>query len=281
MRLVSFRHEGRSSFGAVVDGRVVDLGERSHHRSLAAALEAGGIAELQRLAAGALPGLALDAVELLPPITDPGKIICVGLNYAPHILESGREMPKHPALFVRFPESLVGHDQPLRAPRVSERFDYEGELAFVVERRASRVAEADALAHVAGYACFNDGSVRDWQRHTGQFTAGKNFRQSGAFGPWLVTADEIPDPAALTLATRVSGEELQRARTGELVFGVPALIAYITTFIDLLPGDVVATGTPGGVGNYQEPQRFVRPGDVVEVEISGIGVLRNEVIADD
>ncbi len=204
------------------------------------------------------------------------KILCVGVNYRPHIAEMGREVPDHPVVFTRFPASLVGDGEPLLRPQVSEQYDFEGELAVVIGRPARHVPREDALAYVAGYCCFMDGSVRDWQRHTSQFTPGKNFDRSGAIGP-MVAATDIPDPAVLELTTRVNGEAMQRGRVADLVFDVPTLIAYCSTFTELLPGDVIATGTPGGVGAARTPAVWLRSGDVVEVEIDGIGVLRNPV----
>lgn len=204
------------------------------------------------------------------------KILCVGVNYRPHIEEMGREVPDYPVVFIRFSSSLVGPDEPVIRPRVSEQFDFEGELAVVIGKTARHVQRAHALEHVAGYCCFLDGSVRDWQRHTGQFTAGKNFDRSGAIGP-MVPVAEIPDPAALQLTTRVNGELMQQGRVSDLVFDIPSLIEYCSTFTELRSGDIIATGTPGGVGAARRPPVWLRDGDLVEVEIPGIGVLRNPV----
>ncbi|MDJ0711841.1 MAG: fumarylacetoacetate hydrolase family protein [Woeseiaceae bacterium] len=205
-----------------------------------------------------------------------GRVLCVGVNYRPHIEEMGREVPDYPVVFVRFPESLVGDGEPIIRPAVSEQFDFEGELAVIIGRDAHRVSRAAALDYVAGYSCFMDGSVRDWQRHTTQFTPGKNFNRSGALGP-LVPASEIPDPSVLELTTRVNGEVMQQARVADLVFDVPALIEYCSTFTTLKRGDVIATGTPGGVGAARRPPVWLAHGDRVEVEISHIGVLANPV----
>jgi 2-keto-4-pentenoate hydratase/2-oxohepta-3-ene-1,7-dioic acid hydratase in catechol pathway len=201
----------------------------------------------------------------------------VGINYLEHIHEMGRDKPDYPTLFVRFPDTLVGHREPVVRPRVSAEYDYEGELAIVIGRAARQVRAADALAHVAGYTCLLDGSVRDWQRHTTQFTPGKNFPATGGCGPWLVTTDEIPDPARLELRTRVNGEVLQAAPTSDLCFGVQQIIEYCSGFCQLNPGDIIATGTPSGVGFARQPPRWLTPGDVVEVEISGIGILTHTV----
>jgi 2-keto-4-pentenoate hydratase/2-oxohepta-3-ene-1,7-dioic acid hydratase in catechol pathway len=197
----------------------------------------------------------------------------------PHIREMGRERPDKPVLFTRFAASVVGHGQPLVKPLASEQFDFEGELAVIIGRRARRVSRERALDYVAGYSCFNDGSVRDFQRHSAQFTPGKNFHASGAFGPWLVTTDEVPDPRALRLTTRLNGEVVQDESVGELCFDVPALIEYCSIFAQLEPGDVIVTGTPGGVGAGRKPPLWMKPGDTIEVEIEGIGKLSNTLAA--
>ncbi len=204
------------------------------------------------------------------------KILCVGVNYRPHIEEMGRDIPDYPVVFVRFPGSLVGDGEPLIRPRVSEQFDFEGELAVVIGKTARHVPKSDAYDFIAGYCCFMDGSVRDWQRHTGQFTAGKNFERSGAIGP-LVSAAHIEDPETLHLTTRVNGKVMQEGRIADLVFDIPTLVAYCSTFTELQPGDIIATGTPGGVGAARKPPVWLRDGDLVEVEISCLGVLRNPV----
>lgn len=204
------------------------------------------------------------------------KILCVGVNYRPHIEEMGREIPEYPVVFVRFPDSLVNDGEALIRPRVSEQFDFEGELGIVIGKRARYVPKADAWDFIAGYCCFMDGSVRDWQRHTSQFTAGKNFERSGAIGP-MVPALEIGEPGALRLTTRVNGTIMQQGRIADLVFDIPTLIEYCSTFTELQPGDVIATGTPGGVGAARKPPAWLRDGDLVEVEIPGLGVLSNPV----
>lgn len=204
------------------------------------------------------------------------KILCVGVNYRPHIEEMGREIPEYPVVFVRFESSLVGDGEPVIRPGVSEQFDFEGELAVIIGKPARHVSRENALDFVAGYCCFLDGSVRDWQRHTGQFTAGKNFDRSGAIGP-MVPAAEIGDPAVLELITRVNGEVMQRGCVSDLVFDIPILLEYCSTFTELRPGDVIATGTPGGVGAARKPPVWLKDGDLVEVEISGLGVLSNPV----
>jgi 2-keto-4-pentenoate hydratase/2-oxohepta-3-ene-1,7-dioic acid hydratase in catechol pathway len=284
MKLVSFVAAGRPGYGVVKDGGLVDLGRRFGDRgpaTLRALLAAGALTEAERAAreAGA-PDLPLEGLEFAPVIPDPDKIICVGLNYRDHVAETGRTETPNPALFGRFAGSQVGHLRPLVKPKVSDKFDYEGELAVVIGKGGRHIPAERALEHVAGYACYNEGSVRDWQMHTSQYLAGKTFAGTGAFGPWLVTADEIPDPSKLTLETRLNGQVVQRTTTDLMITPVPAQIAYISTVLPLLPGDVIVSGTPGGVGAKRQPPLWMRPGDVAEVEISGIGVLRNPVVAE-
>ncbi len=281
MKLISFIVGGRPSFGAVKDDGVVDLGTRmAGCTTLRLLLEAGRIAEAARLATSAAPDHPLEKISFAPVIPDPGKIICVGLNYRDHVAETGRTVTEKPALFARFACSQVGHLQPIVKPKVSDDFDYEGELALVVGKGGRHIPADRALDHIAGYSCYNEGSIRDWQRHTSQFLAGKTFAESGSFGPWLVTTDEIPDPSKLTLQTRLNGKVVQDTTTDLLITAIPELIAYISTVCPLVPGDVIVTGTPGGVGAKRTPPLWMRPGDTVEVEISGIGTLRNRVIAE-
>lgn len=222
----------------------------------------------------------LDQLQWLPPITEPRRILCIGVNYATHAAESDRAPTgtEHPVVFTRFPSSLVGHEQPLIRPRASTAFDWEGELAVVIGRRARHVDAADAHRMIGGWSCFNDGTLRDFQRHTSQFIPGKNFDDSGSFGPWIVTPDELPDASALDIATTVNGQTMQHASTSDLIHPIDRLIAYCSTFTTLEPGDVIATGTPGGVGYARTPPIFLVPGDVVEVTIEGIGTLRNTVV---
>jgi 2-keto-4-pentenoate hydratase/2-oxohepta-3-ene-1,7-dioic acid hydratase in catechol pathway len=280
MRVLSFVAQGIPSFGLVVAGGVVDCGRRTGSADLVTLLQHGGLAGLARYAT-APADYRLSEIRWLPVIPNPAaKFLCIGINYRPHMLEMGREAPSHPVVFVRFANSLVGHEEPLVKPGVSEQFDFEGELAVVIGRRARHIRREAALDYVAGYSCFNDGSVRDFQRHSGQFTPGKNFVASGAFGPWLVTPEEIPDPEALRLETRLNGAVVQSANTGELLFGIAALIEYITIWTELEPGDVIVTGTPGGVGAGRKPPLWMRAGDRIEVEISGIGKLSNLIAAE-
>jgi 2-keto-4-pentenoate hydratase/2-oxohepta-3-ene-1,7-dioic acid hydratase in catechol pathway len=273
MKLMSFRANGVASWGIAEDGVVIDCGSRAP--SLRSALTA--LPTLTADAAG-LPRHALDAVTFLPPIPDPDKIICVGLNYLTHILEGGREPPKQPTIFTRWANTQVGHGQPMIRPNVSHTLDFEGELAVVIGQACRHVAPGDAASVVAGYSCYNDGSVREWQRHSSQFGPGKNFPGTGGFGPYLVTPDEAGDITRASLVTRLNGAEVQRATVDDLVFDIPKLIAYCSTFTELAPGDVIITGTTGGVGAYREPPLWMKPGDVVEVEITGLGTLRNPII---
>ena len=277
MRIASFMTPEGPSVGIVVGDGVVDLRRRSSGRlaGLRAVLEAGALAELAAHA-DAEPDRALSDLAWLPAVPDPGKILCVGLNYRSHVGEAaGREAPEHPRFFSRFTDSLVAHGQAMVRPSASNQFDYEGELAVVIGKGGRHIPAARAMEHVAGYTCFNDGSVRDYQKHT--TTAGKNFWRSGPLGPWVVTADEVSDPTALTLETRLNGERVQRAGTGELIYSIPTLIEYASRITPLSPGDVIATGTPEGVALHRKPPLWLKAGDVVEVEISGIGTLRNPV----
>jgi 2-keto-4-pentenoate hydratase/2-oxohepta-3-ene-1,7-dioic acid hydratase in catechol pathway len=282
MKLLSYLNPNDApSYGALRGDAVVDLGRRLPGApTLRALLATGQIAAARRLAAETKPDFALADLALAPVIPDPEKIICIGLNYRDHVAEAGRTVTPHPALFARYPASQVGHLQPMVKPKVSDQFDYEGELAVIIGTGGRHIPAARALDHVAGYACYNEGSIRDWQRHTSQFLAGKSFDRSGAFGPWLVTADEIADPSRLTLETRLNGKVVQHTTTDLMITPVPQQIAYISTIFPLSAGDVIVTGTPGGVGFKREPQLFMKPGDTVEVEISGIGVLRNPIVAE-
>jgi 2-keto-4-pentenoate hydratase/2-oxohepta-3-ene-1,7-dioic acid hydratase in catechol pathway len=282
MKLVSFVTGNGPGYGVVKDGGAVDLRRRFGDRlpTLRALLSAGALPEAERVARHAAPDFPLDGLQLAPVIPDPDKIVCVGMNYRDHVAEVGRTVTEKPALFARFAGSQVGHLQPLVKPAVSDEFDYEGELAVVIGKHGRHIPAEHALEYVAGYSCYNEGSVRDWQRHTSQFLAGKSFAGTGAFGPWLVTADEIPDPSRLTLEARLNSKVVQHTTTDLMITSIPEQIAYISTMLPLLPGDVIVSGTPGGVGLKRSPQLFMRPGDIAEVEISDIGVLRNPVIAE-
>ncbi|WP_395346148.1 fumarylacetoacetate hydrolase family protein [Variovorax sp. UC122_21] len=285
MKLISYQLHGTDSYGAVTGDRadrVVDLrqlfGERA--ADLKALIAADLLAEAATAVGQASATLALSELQLLPVIPNPGKIVCVGLNYGEHVRETGREITEQPTLFLRVAESQLAHGEDIVLPPESTRLDYEGEIAVVIGRGGRRIAEADAWAHIAGYACYNDGSIRDWQTATPQWTAGKNFWRTGGFGPWMVTRDEIADGRVMTLATRLNGQEMQRTTTDKLIHSIPRQIAHISAFTPLAAGDVIVTGTPGGVGAKRNPPVWMKPGDVVEIEVDAIGVLRNGIRAE-
>jgi len=283
MKLISFQHNNaQDSYGAVLGDRVVDLREVFGARApdLKALIAAGLLEEAAAALVSARATLALAQLRLLPVIPNPGKIVCVGLNYGDHVRETGREITEKPALFLRVAESQVAHGEDIVLPPESSRLDYEGEIAVVIGRGGRRIAEAEAWEHIAGYACYNDGSIRDWQTATPQWTAGKNFWRTGGFGPWMVTRDEIRDDQVMTLVTRLNGEEMQRTTTDKLIHSIPRQIAHISAFTPLAPGDVIVTGTPGGVGAKRNPPVWMKAGDVVEVEVDAIGVLRNGIRAE-
>ena len=278
MRWLSFEVAGRASYGIVSGDGVVDVGARHSHRTLKDLLASGDLASVSREASRAKADHALASIKYLPVITQPDKILCAGINYKSHMEETGREATAHPTIFVRFAAAQMGHDEPMIRPIESKRLDYEGEIALVIGKRGRRIKQADALAHVAGYAPYNDGSVRDFQRHTTQFTPGKNFAATGGFGPWMMTPDEVGDPDELEVITRLNGHVMQQAKAKLLIFGFAELIAYCSIFTELVPGDVIVTGTPGGVGAARNPPVFMDEGDVIEVEVKPIGVLRNRVV---
>ena len=279
MKLVSYQHNGQDSYGAVVGDRVVDLGRLYGTRApdLKAFIAANLFADAAMKLTDAQAALPLNSVRLLPVIPNPGKIFCIGLNYGEHIQETGKAVTEKPVIFLRVAGSQLAHGDDIVRPRVSAQLDYEGEIAIVIGQGGRHIAEADAWSHIAGYSCYNDASVRDWQFHTSQWGPGKNFWKTGAFGPWLVTADEIAPDQRMTLVTRLNGQELQRATTDLMVHSIPRQIAYLSTFVPLEAGDVIVTGTPGGVGNKRTPQLFMKPGDVCEVEVDAIGTLRNGI----
>lgn len=244
---------------------------------LVAALASDRYAASRALLAG--PEIDVASVEALPPLSAPGKVICVGLNYREHAIESGMQIPEHPTLFARFPSNLIGDGQPVVRPPESDKLDYEGELVAIIGKPGRRIAEADALDHVVGYSIFNDGSIRDFQLRVTQWTMGKNFDGTGAFGPTLVTADELPPGArGLHIETRLNGQVMQSSSTDDLIFDVAKLVSLISVGITLLPGDLIVTGTPSGVGGARKPPVYMKAGDVCEVEIERLGVLRNPVI---
>ncbi|RRH85032.1 FAA hydrolase family protein [Variovorax beijingensis] len=282
MKLISYQYNGIDSYGAVFGDRVADLREVFGARApdLKALIAADLLSEAAAAAGKAAATLPLAEVRLLPVIPNPGKIVCVGLNYGDHVRETGREITEKPTLFLRVAESQVAHGDAIVMPPESSKLDYEGEIAIVIGQGGRRIAEADAWNHIAGYACYNDGSIRDWQTATPQWTAGKNFWRTGGFGPWMVTRDEIADDQVMTLVTRLNGQEMQRTTTDKLIHSIPRQIAHISAFMPLAAGDVIVTGTPGGVGAKRTPPVWMKPGDVVEIEVDAIGILRNTVRAE-
>ena len=283
MKLLSFRSPGGSSFGALVDRGIVDLGARmgGRYADLRTLIAAGDPTRVASETAHAPADYSPDEVAFLPPIPAPEKILCIGVNYRNRNEEyrDASEAPKYPSIFMRTPGSLVGHREPIVRPPESAQLDYEGEIVIVIGRAGRRIARADAHRHIAGLTCMNEGTIRDWVRH-GKFnvTQGKNFVHSGAVGPWIVTSDEFSGYDELRVTTRVNGEVRQDDTTASLAFPFDYLIAYVSTFAELVPGDVIATGTPTGSGARFDPPRYLVPGDVVEVEVAGVGVLSNTVI---
>ncbi|MGO4806422.1 fumarylacetoacetate hydrolase family protein [Arthrobacter sp. 2MCAF15] len=270
--------DGSPTWGIIADGQAYDLGPSGTNlaRTLRAAVEQGIFGTVGEEFRSA-PSRAESDIKFLPAVTDPGKIICIGVNYRSHQEESGKTEQKAPTVFTRFADSQMGHLQPAQMPATTTKFDYEGEMALVIGKEAFHVAEEDAFDYVAGYAAYNDLSVRDWQLAASQWIPGKNFPGTGGFGPYLVPAAELGDVNGLTLETRVNGDIRQKASVADLYFTIPQLIAYVTGFTKLSPGDVIVTGTPGGVGLFMEPSGLLSEGDVVEVEITGLGTLKNAV----
>jgi 2-keto-4-pentenoate hydratase/2-oxohepta-3-ene-1,7-dioic acid hydratase in catechol pathway len=275
MNLLSFVADGKELFGALRGDGVVTMNEQIGRPTLREALAAGAMEAMRKVARHSEADRKLTELKFLPVIPRPEKILCAGINYRAHAAETGRELPSKPSIFARLADTLVGHEGEMIKPRVSDEFDFEGELAVIIGKSGRHIKAEDALRHVAGYTCFVDGSVRDYQKFS--VTAGKNFPRTGLLGPWLVTADEIPDPAQLTLMTRLNGMEMQRASTADLIHSVPQIIAFCSDFTALSAGDVIATGTPAGVGHSRTPPVWMKAGDVLEVEITGIGTLRTRV----
>jgi len=281
MRFITFDAGNGPCVGLVTDAGVVDLTKHAGVTSLRGLIADGKVAEMASHAAVGVDH-ALDDVTFLPVIPDPVHIWCVGVNYMDHLQEAidaglPRSKSEHPMIFGRYADTLVGHKQNLMKSPVVEKLDYECELAVIIGKGGRHISTADALSHVAGYACFNEGSARDWQYHTSQVVPGKNFAQTGGFGPWMVTADEIPDPQVLDISTVLNGETLQSANTKDMIFDVATVISYVSNMSELQPGDVIASGTPSGVGQSREPQVFMQPGDVCEVHIENVGTLINEI----
>ena len=278
MKFASFKINGAASWGLVDGAEAVDLGAalRDRFPDLKSAIAAGALTEAAAASAKAARHPLKD-ITWLPVIPNPDKILCIGLNYETHRKETGRSEVENPTVFGRFANSQTGHLANIIRPLVSKDLDFEGELALIIGRPGRYISRAAARDHIAGYACYNEGSVRDYQRHTHQFTPGKNFPETGAFGPWMVTPDEAGDLAPLRLQTRLNGQVVQDATISQMIFGIPQQIEYCSSFTRLEPGDVIVTGTPGGVGSRRTPPLWMKPGDIVEVEIDRIGLLRNGV----
>ncbi|WP_316224843.1 MULTISPECIES: fumarylacetoacetate hydrolase family protein [unclassified Bradyrhizobium] len=278
MKFASFTIDNTPSWGLVEGDDIADLGAvlRDRFPDLKSAIAADALTEAAAAASSA-PRHPLAAIGFLPVIPNPDKILCIGLNYETHRKETGRTEVENPTVFGRFANSQTGHLTNIVRPRVSTDLDFEGELAIIIGKPGRYIAREDAWQHIAGYACYNEGSVRDFQRHTHQFTPGKNFPATGAFGPWLVTSDEIDDLGPLKLQTRLNGQIVQEATISQMIFDIPRQIEYCSSFTRLEPGDVIATGTPGGVGSRRTPPLWMKPGDIVEVEIDRIGLLCNGI----
>jgi 2-keto-4-pentenoate hydratase/2-oxohepta-3-ene-1,7-dioic acid hydratase in catechol pathway len=276
MKLLSFSADGKDHFGALSGDGVITLNDKIGQPSLRAALAAGTLDAMRKIAKDAKPDRALAEIKFRPVIPQPNKILCAGVNYRAHAAEVSRELPKQPSMFIRFTDTLVGHDGEMIRPRLSDNFDYEGELALVIGRPGRHIAAERALEHVAGYTIFVDGSVRDYQKFS--VTSGKNWPGTGPLGPWLVTTDEIPDPSKLMLSTRLNGQQVQHAPTSQLIYSIPQIIAFCSDFTALSPGDIIATGTPEGVGHGRKPPLWMKPGDTLEVEIAGIGTLHAHIV---
>lgn len=278
MKLATFKMGGAPTWGLVDGDVVIDVGAvlGSRYPTVKSVIVADAFTEVVTVATRAR-SYPLADITWLPVIPDPDKILCIGLNYETHRKETGRSEVENPTVFTRFANSQIGHLSPIIRPRVSHDLDFEGELAVIIGKAGRYIPRGDALRHVAGYACYNDGSIRDFQRHTHQFTPGKNFPGTGPFGPWMMTADEFGLPGSQRLQTRVNGQVVQEATLDQMIFDVPRTIEYCSNFTRLEPGDVIATGTPGGVGAKRTPPLWLKPGDTVEVEIDDLGILRNGV----
>jgi 2-keto-4-pentenoate hydratase/2-oxohepta-3-ene-1,7-dioic acid hydratase in catechol pathway len=282
-RIATYSVNGKTAYGAVVDGGMVDLSARfgSDYPTLREAIAAGALMKLAEDAARRTPDHALKKITFLPPVPSPEKIICIGVNYPDRNAEykDGTDAPKYPSMFIRTPRSFVGHDTPLVRPRASTQLDYEGEVVLVIGKAGRHILERAALDHIAAVTLCNEGTIRDWVRHAKfNVTQGKNFDSTGSLGPWIVPYTSEEQIADIRLTTRVNGETRQDDRTSRLIFGFRYLINYISTFTTLVPGDVIVTGTPTGAGARFDPPRYLKPGDLVEIEVDGIGVLRNGVV---
>tara|TARA_A100001011_G_C14175333_1_gene784396 strand:- start:277 stop:1128 length:852 start_codon:yes stop_codon:yes gene_type:complete len=276
MKFVSFLQKSQAKFG-ISDGKnITDLtGKINGANTLKELISNKGIEEAKQYAKKNPGDISLDKIEYLPVIPNPGKIICVGLNYSEHVKETGRTVEQNPVIFFRVPESQTAHKQVIQRPKVSESLDYECEMAVIMGEAGKHIDPKDALKHIIGYSCYNECTVREWQQHTRQFGMGKNFEKTGSFGPHMILAENIPDYTKLTIQTRLNGKVMQDAKLSQLIFDIPSLISYISKAIPWRAGDVLVTGTPGGVGFKRKPPIFMKDGDKVEVEISEIGVLSN------
>ena len=276
MKFVSFLLKGQAKFG-ISDGKnLTDLtGKINDANTLKELISKKGIQEAKEYAKKNPGDISLDQIEYLPVIPNPGKIICVGLNYSEHVKETGRTVEQNPVIFLRVPESQTAHKQPIQRPKVSTHLDYECEMAAIMGEAGKHIKPENALKHIVGYSCYNESTVRDWQQHTRQFGMGKNFEKTGSFGPHMVLAESIPDYTKLSIQTRLNGKVMQKANLSQLIFDIPTLISYISKAIPWRAGDVLVTGTPGGVGFKRKPPIFMKDGDQVEVEISEIGILSN------
>jgi len=281
MKLMTFDAGNGARVGLVNEAGIVDLTKHAGVTSLRGLIADGKVDEMAAHA-GAAADHALDDVTFLPVIPDPAHIWCVGVNYMDHLQEAidaglPRSKSEYPMIFGRYADTMVGHKQNLMKSPLVHKLDYECELAVIIGKPGRHIAKEDALSHVAGYSCFNEGSARDWQYHTAQVVPGKNFAKTGGFGPWMVTADEIPDPQVLDISTVLNGETMQSANTKDMIFDVVTCISYVSNMLELQPGDVIASGTPAGVGQSREPQVFMQPGDTCEIHIENVGVLVNEI----
>lgn len=283
MKLISFTLDEKETYGVVTDdNKVLDLGAAlgPEYPDLMSVLAAQNPSIVNEALTGHAADLAFDDLALLPVIPNPGKIFCIGLNYDDHVKETRKEKTEAPTIFTRFAESQVAHGAAIVLPRESTKLDYEGEIAVIIGKSGRRISEEAAWDHIAGYACYNDGSIRDWQTATSQWIPGKNFYRTGGFGPWMVTADQIAPDQEMTLVTRLNGQEMQRTTTSLMIHSIPRQIAYISSFLPLNPGDVIVTGTPGGVGAKRNPPVFMKDGDIVEIEVDAVGILKNPVKAE-
>jgi 2-keto-4-pentenoate hydratase/2-oxohepta-3-ene-1,7-dioic acid hydratase in catechol pathway len=283
MKLLSFAHAGRESWGAVAGDGVIDLGKATKHATLLDFIASPDFQRREEIVKGKTADVKLADIRYLPVITRPEKIVLLIRNYMDHhqeVVAAGlkRELSKFPPIFLRYWRSQIGHNEPIVRPKVSESLDWEGELAVIIGKGGRNIPESEAMSHIAGYSCYQDASIREWQFHAQAICAGKNFENTGPFGPWMVTPDEIPDVNNLDLEVRLNGKVMQKSNTKNLIFKIPTIINYCSTIFTLVPGDVLVTGTPGGVGWSRKPPLFMKHGDVVEVEFEKVGLLRNPVV---